>query len=227
MRSRALKLLLFCSCLLLCACTGKTPAGDAGKPQQGSTKTGQEEYKEEHRSYEEALEYARSLDPQASVSSDYKDVTENSREYRIWPAVINGIDCGVASESKNIYNSGIAGGEFAETMYRLDTDYDYYVTCEVLEAYPELGAFDDDSVSCRFQTNDILASTVTADNITEEELDGLRDSYKRMSAELQQYPLHKEYWLELSIAGKAYYIRDAEDESYQLLKERMTEDGVL
>ncbi len=227
MRTRILRLLLPLCCLLLCACTGKRTADDKGKTAQGNTKKEQGEYTKEHHSYEELLEYARSLDPQASVSEDYEDVTENSREYRIWPAVINGIDCSVASESKNVYNEGIAGGEFAETMYRMDTDYDFYVICEVLEAYPELGSVTDDSVSYRFQTNDIIASTITADSITDSELDELWDSYRKMNAELEQYPLHKAYWLELDISGRAYYMTDTEEETFREMKQRMSEDGRL
>ena len=72
---------------------------------------------EKHHTYEEVLEYAKSIDPNAIVNDEYKDTKlENvmADEYREWNAVINGIECHVASTPIVVFNDGIAGGEFGK-----------------------------------------------------------------------------------------------------------------
>ena len=97
-----------------------------------------EGYTSKHHTYAEAVEYAKNIDPDATVSEDSKDINENYRDYRIWPAVINGKECSVASISVNIYNQGWAAGEFSKRYYRMDTDYDYFVINDVLKEHPDL-----------------------------------------------------------------------------------------
>ena len=115
---RILSVLLFVS-LLLCL------SGCSYDPPDGWTK--------KHHTYEEALAFAKSLDPNATVSREYTDtVDENDWQFRQWDAVINGVDCHVASVSDWVWNEGLAAGEFVKVYYRMDTDYDYVVLQSIL-----------------------------------------------------------------------------------------------
>lgn len=92
-----------------------------------------------HHTYEEVLAFAKSIDPCATVKFEYSDaVDEYDWKYREWEAVINGRDCHVSSVSDWVWNEGFLAGEFAQTYYRIDTDYDYIVMQSILsENYPE------------------------------------------------------------------------------------------
>ncbi|MBQ2840945.1 MAG: hypothetical protein IJE70_06325 [Oscillospiraceae bacterium] len=92
-----------------------------------------------HHTYREVLDFAKSVDPDATVVNEYTDtVDEYNRKYREWDAVINGVDCHVASVSDSVWNRGFAAGEFTKTFYRIDTDHDYTVFMDMLEAkYPD------------------------------------------------------------------------------------------
>lgn len=121
---KALLLTVFCAAFVLCfsSCWYDPP--------EGWTKT--------HHTYEEALEYAQAIDPDASAAEEHTDTDEDYREYREWDAVINGVDCHVASVSAWVWNSGIAAGEFARDYYRLDTDHDNFIMQRILsEKYPD------------------------------------------------------------------------------------------
>ncbi|MBR6403363.1 MAG: hypothetical protein IKS48_08260 [Eubacterium sp.] len=211
-RSRFRKLFLLLGlAFLLTGCSNEPPEG----------------YTKEHHTYEDMVEYAKSIDENASVVEEYEDVEEGSREYRIWPATINGISCGVASESKTVYSKGFAGGEFSKTYYRCDTDYDFFIIKYVLDHHSILGIIDDESVSRRFHTNDLVASVVFADEMTEDKLNALWADYKKMNSELAHFQLRKAYWLEIDIVMKKYYFKDTTEEEFQNVHDQMVEDGVL
>lgn len=77
----------------------------------------------EHHSYEDALGYARSIDPAAAVVAGHEDlVDEYGRQYREWDAIINGLDCHVCSAHHPVYDST---GEFSRIYYSMRTDHDY------------------------------------------------------------------------------------------------------
>ena len=76
---------------ILCGCTYYPPEG----------------FTEEHHTYEEILAYAKTLDSNAVVLEEYTDsVDEYDWEYREWPAVINGVECHVASKTDWGFNRG-------------------------------------------------------------------------------------------------------------------------
>lgn len=111
--------LFFCLSMILCL------SGCYYNPPEG--------YTEEHHTYEEALAFARSIDSNAIVSKKYTDTTDaNDWEFREWDAVINGINCHVASVSDWVWNDGFFAGEFVKSYYIIDTDYDYAVVNGIL-----------------------------------------------------------------------------------------------
>lgn len=116
--------MVFCAAFVLCF------SSCLYDPPEGWAKT--------HHTYEEVLEYAQAIDPDASVTQEHTDVADDGREYREWDAVINGVGCHVASVTAWVWNSGIAAGEFARDYYRLDTDYDIFIMQRILsEKYPD------------------------------------------------------------------------------------------
>ena len=116
---------LLCIAFILClsACTYNPPEG----------------WTKKHHTYEEVLAFAKSIDSNAIVVEEYSDIVdEDDWQYREWGAVINGVNCHVASVSDWVWNEGFATGEFIRTYYRIDTDYDYTVMQNILsEKYPD------------------------------------------------------------------------------------------
>ena len=115
-----------------------------------------EGYTKEHHTYEDMVEYAKSIDSKATVeetSSVVKD--EYDIEYIVWDAVIRGVNCRVASIPQNVYNDGFLAGEFASTFYRMDTDYDYSVMQKIIaDKYPTWNLIDEEGH--RFHPNNFL-----------------------------------------------------------------------
>ncbi len=184
-----------------------------------------EGYTQKHHTYEELAEYAKNIDAEAKVVDSPTDIEENNREYLIYPAVINGMECSVASSSCNIYDN--KAGEFAKTYYRMDTDYDYYVVKEALDEYPDLGAIGEDSVSNRFHINDVIVSEIYADDMSSKRLDELFVEYKELCSKINGYSLRKSYWLKINTENDHYYFTEATDEEKQKVHEKMTEDGCI
>ena len=191
-------------------------SGCGYKPPEGYTK--------KNHTYEELVVFAKSIDSDATVSDNPKDFEEDHRTYRVYPAVINGKECNVASTSRAIYDSS---GESSKTYYRMDTDYDYYVICDVVEEYPDLGIVVDDSVSNRFHANDVISSEIEVSEISSQKLDELFEEYQKCCSELKGFSLRKKYWLQISINGKSYYFTEPTDEEKQKIYDKMVDDGVL
>ncbi len=103
---------------------------------------------EKHHTYEEVLEYAKTIDPNATVNDEYKDTKlENvmADEYREWNAIINGIECHVASTPIVLFNDGIAGGEFGKQYFVVNTDYNFYLLKSIIESkYLDFTIVEDD-----------------------------------------------------------------------------------
>lgn len=103
---------------------------------------------EKHHTYEEVLEYAKKIDPNAIVNDEYEDTKlENvmADEYREWNAIINGIECHVASTPIVLLNDGIAGGEFGKKYFVVNTDYNFYLLKSIIESkYLDFTIVDDD-----------------------------------------------------------------------------------
>ena len=100
----------------------------------GCTYNPPEGYTQKHHTYEEILAFAKSIDPNATVSEEYTDTTidDLNRNFREYPAVINGVECHVSSVGGMIWNSGFLAGEFARQYYAIDTDYDYFVLKQIV-----------------------------------------------------------------------------------------------
>ena len=98
-----------------------------------------EGWSRKHHTYEEVLAFAKSIDPNATVSEKYTDtLDEYEWEYREWDAIINEVECHVSSVSDWVWNDGMGAGEFVKVYYRIDTDFDYTVMKNILsEKYPE------------------------------------------------------------------------------------------
>ena len=186
-----------------------------------------EGYTKKHHTYDEMVEYAKSIDPQSSVSEEYKDIEEDNREYRIWSAEIKGVECSVASASKKVYNDGFAAGEFSKTYYCYDTDYDFIIVQNILESHPDLGIIETDSISERFHNNDLVCSTLKVEELTNERFDELWDEYKTMNIELDKYPLHKAYWFEFDIDGNSYYFTEPTEVEKQKTRDQLIDAGEL
>ena len=184
-------------------------------------------YTKEHHSREELATYARTIDPDATVGEMVEDTKEESREYRVYSAAINGMECHVASISQSVYNEGLFAGEFAKTYYRMDTDYDYYVIRDVLYDHPELGMVDNETLTLRFQPRDIITSITTVDDMTGSKLDFLFEAYLDMDQVLREYPLHKKHRVKIITGDKNYFFTEPTPEEKKKVHEQMVEDGIL
>ena len=195
--------------LLLSACRYDPPEG----------------YTKKHHSYEELVEFAKSIDPDATVTDDPQYEVYQYRDYIIFPAKIGGIDCSVASISVPVYDSTM--GEFARWYYRMDTDYDFYLLRQVLEKYPLLGTAENDDLVARFNVSGFLRSCATYDDMTEEKLDDIFKEYAKCGEELSHYSLRKTHWMMITIGKKNYYFSKSTDEAKQQVIDKMTENGVF
>lgn len=103
---------------------------------------------EKHHTYEEVLEYAKTIDLNANVNDEYKDTKlENvvADEYREWNAIVNGIECHVASTPIIVMNQGVAGGEFGKKYFVVNTDYNFYLLKSIIESsYLDFTIIEDD-----------------------------------------------------------------------------------
>ena len=103
---------------------------------------------EKHHTYEEVLEYAKKIDPNAIVNDEYKDTKLDNvmaDEFREWNAIINGIECHVASTPIIVMNEGVLGGEFGKKYFVVNTDYNFYLLKSIIESkYLDFTIVEDD-----------------------------------------------------------------------------------
>ena len=182
-----------------------------------------EGYSRKLHTYEEIVEYAKKIDPDAEVTNQPKAVKDKYWDYVIYPAVINGINCHVANASDNVYDSNM--GEFSRKYYKMDTDYDYYVIRDALKDHPKLGTIEDDSESARFQVNDIIVISLKADTMISQRFDDLFAELENFNKELEKYNLRKKPGLQLSVNGRDYYIKGYSKEEKQRLYDTMVDSG--
>lgn len=167
----------------------------------------------QHHTYEEVLAFAKSLDPNATVSEVYTDTTdEYDWQFREWDAVILGIDCHVASVADWVWNDGFLAGEFSRFYYRIDTDYDYVVLQQIVSAdYPDWAT--EQSIRSKYHsnTNSILVKPVSPE-------------YRRLNdGELEQIwqmasEIHEKY-KKLSICRNAIFCVPSPCEYYSYSEE--------
>ena len=195
-----------------------------------------EGFTKSHHSYEDALEYAKTIDPNATVSENYTDQNKiDNQTIREWPATINGVDCVVASTPEMFLSP--RGSAFTTTAYGMDTDYDQIVISMVLENYPELGELRENRYSYSIKSISVddadasdnmvqshprtpVFSVIKLDSIDEETFDKLWDSYVRANQEYASYNPTREYSLTISLPGEVYaYFLNTGDDQYQSAKE--------
>ncbi len=106
--------------LVLTACSYNPPEG----------------FTKEHHTYDEILAFAKSLDEEAVVSEEYQDTIEMAGTieycYREWTAVIKGVKCHVTSAPNSVVNDGLFPGEFFKRYYRIDKDYDFCISKQIV-----------------------------------------------------------------------------------------------
>ena len=161
-------------------------------------------YTEQHHTYEDALAFAEAIDPSAVLDEEYSDTVSDSwnLNFREWNAVINGIDCHVASAGELVWNRGFLGGEFPKEFYRMDTDYDYYALESLLaEKQPEWRiAYNDayhryDPLGYIYVKN----SYPTGRKLTDEELDSFFDEVYEIEKAYNDKSLNKSVGFYLSV----------------------------
>ena len=189
-----------------------------------------EGYKKQLHSYEEALEYAKSIDPEATLSEDCEETELQTIKFRIWPAVIGGRECTVCSMGANVYNNGWAAGEFPVRYYRLDTDYDYYVITEVLRSHPEVEDENKDkevTLWRRFEQNNLITAKIQVDSLTQESFDAIWNEYLQVNKEIEKYPVHKRFGLYVYLPGNYFKFETGTEEEYDQMKEKIIKAGFL
>ena len=156
-----------------------------------------EGYTEEHHKYEEILEFAKTIDPNATVSTAHVDTTIEgwNRKFREYPATINGIECHVASVGKMVWNEGFLAGEFARQYYVIDTDYDYYLLEKITKEKQPTWHMRSDDLSEKYNWNGmVFVETDCSGNtkLSEEELETIWQQAYEIYKEYSQYPVRKE-----------------------------------
>ena len=156
-----------------------------------------EGYTKKHHTYDEILEFALSLDPNAEVSEIYTDtqIDEWNRCFREWDAVINGIPCHVSSVGDMVWNTGICAGEFVKQYYVIDTDYDYLLLKKIVsEKQPEWKMAASD-IGARYSWHDILGVDTNYKEkrqLSVEELENVWVEALEIYNEYNSYPVRKE-----------------------------------
>ena len=168
-----------------------------------------EGYSRNHHKYDEIVEFARSIDPEAVVAGEYSDTydDESNSDYREWDAVINGIECHVSSVSRHVFNSGIMAGEFAKKFYAVDTDYDYFLLEKIVsEKQPDWRMSRSDKAA-RYNLNDVITvetSYTEERELSREELEKLWAEASEIYSEYNSYPVRKTAYF--SVAAPAEFV---------------------
>lgn len=168
-----------------------------------------EGYNKEHHTYEEILEFAKSLDSNAVVSKEYTDTIIDAwnREFREYPAVINGIECHVSSVGDMVWNEGFLAGEFAEQYYIIDTDYDYYLLRKITNAKQPTWNISNDDLNVRYNWNDmVLVETDISKNgkLSADELEMIWQQAYEIYKEYSKHPIRKVAQFGVAAPSKSY-----------------------
>lgn len=168
-----------------------------------------EGFTEQHHTYEEIVAFAKSIDPNATVSEEYTDTTIDdwNRDFREWSAVICGIECHVSSVGDMVWNDGFLAGEFAKQYYVIDTDYDYYLLQQIVSEKQPDWKMSYDDISSRYNWNNLLSvETSYTENrqLTDVELETAWQEAFEIYTEYNSHPVRKEAWF--SVAAPAIYV---------------------
>lgn len=199
---KALSIFL-CLTFVLClsACTYNPPEG----------------WTKKHHTYEEILAFAKSIDPNAIVEEEYTDtVDENDWQFREWDAVINGVNCHVASVSDWVWNEGFAAGEFIKVYYRIDTDYDYTIMQNILsEKYPDWKCREGMHSKYHSNTDTIFAELTLTEYImlSDDEIEQVWQTACEIKEEYEKVAIGRKAGFEVPSPGK-YWNQHGEQEYF-------------
>lgn len=201
---RRILFILLCLILFVClfSCTYNPPEG----------------YTEEHHTYEEVLEFAKTIDPNASVSKEFTDtaIDDWNRKFREYPAVINGVECNVSSVGDLVWNDGFLAGEFARQYYVIDTDYDFLVLQQLVSEKQPRWSMKYDNINSRYNWNNMIFVSIATDNtreLTDEELDIVWKQAEEIYSIYSNQPIRKTACFCLSAPVK-YYNHNGEGGDY-------------
>ncbi|SEQ89064.1 hypothetical protein SAMN02910369_02629 [Lachnospiraceae bacterium NE2001] len=181
-------------------------------------------YSKKHYSYEDALEYARSIDPDAVVEENYTETEYSHTTRRVWNAKINAHDVHVASYpnsimGKHIWESPVSmmlEAYNSKDYYYLTTDEYLYTIMPIFNIYPELG-----EVSINTDEYSSLTSSRQFDSITKDEFNEIWDEYSKVTEDLKYNSHPIEYTFYFTTGGEEYsftYVSEYEyDKIYQAI----------
>ncbi|MEE0059623.1 MAG: hypothetical protein UE295_02215 [Acutalibacteraceae bacterium] len=153
-------------------------------------------YTEEHHTYEELVEFAKSIDPDASVLNEFTDTTIEAWElqFREYPAVINGVECNVSSVGTLVCNDGFAQGAFYRQYFMIDTDYDYYVLKEIVSKVEPEWKLPENDVGSVYTWDNSISVYIEADKteqLTNEEFEVVWQSISSIYSSYSNLPMRK------------------------------------
>lgn len=189
-----------------------------------------EGYTEKHHTRDEILEFARSIDPNATVSETYTDtqIDDWNRNFREWDAVINGIECHVSSVGDMVFD---LTGEFPKQYYVIDTDYDYLLLQKIIsEKQPDWKMHYTD-ISGRYNWNHILSvdtSYMEKRELSADELEAVYLDAYEIYQEYNSYPIRKTAHFNVAapavyVAGESRYIKITSNSIYNFSDEGKAE----
>ena len=182
-------------------------------------------YTEKHHNRDEILAFARSIDPNATVSEAYTDTQIDAwnRNFREWDAVINSIECHVSSVGDMVWDSS---GEFAKQYYVIDTDYDYLLLQKIIsEKHPDW-EMSYEGINSRYNWNGLISVQhlpLTKNKLSPDELEEIWSNAYEIYTEYNSYPVRKAAWFcvstlngevifyDFSDAGKNKFFEDYEE----------------
>ena len=158
-----------------------------------------EGYSREHYTYEDAVAYAKAIDPNAVVYETYTDTVIPAvydYYYREWDAVIHGMQCHVTSHD-------VLYGEFLTRYYVMDTDYDYYLLEKILgEKQPDWQMGEDHPIQRYNPHNLLMVETPyweAKEELSVEELEQVWADAEEIYQEYSAYPIRKELRFIISV----------------------------
>lgn len=190
------------------------------------------DWTKKHHTYEEVLAFAKSIDANATVVEEYTDtVDEYDWEYREWDAVINGVNCHVASVSDWVWNDGFVAGEFVKVYYRIDTDYDYTIIQNILvNKYSNWKVGESMSSKYHHNTNTIFAELILSEYkmMSNDELEQVWQTALEINNEYSKLAIGRKVGFSIPSPGKYYNQGDDEffvkNDSHAYIK-ALTEEG--
>ena len=163
-----------------------------------------EGYTKKHHTYDEIVAFAKSVDPNATVSENYIDTAlpdEMNQKFREWDAVINGIPCHVSSVGDFVWD---ATGEFCKQYYVIDTDYDYFLMEKILSEKQPDWQMEYTSISSRYNCNNVISiqtSYTEKRELSTEELEAVWADAYEIYQEYISYPIRKKPYFSMTAPG--------------------------